>query len=87
MEPKPACLRQGGTGKSPEAPLAPGVTTVRMLAGPPGAIGLRCFGAADSLVSEGIAGGSTTKLYVPRDRAAQPWQLRIDASQGALVCR
>jgi hypothetical protein len=64
------------------------VTTVELAPGAPGAIRLRRFAVAEyPLASEGIAGGSTTRLSVPRDRSARPWLLRVEAAQGATVCR
>jgi hypothetical protein len=79
----------GGTGPgAPPLPLRPGVTTVEFRPGGPGTIRLRRFAvAAYPLVSEGIAGGSTTRLNVPRDRSARPWLLLVEAAQGATVCR
>lgn len=82
-----ACLRLGEPGAPPSAPLAPGVSSVHFAAGAPGTIGLRRFAATYSLVTEGVAAGSTTKVYVPRDRARQPWRLEAAAPQGATVCR
>ncbi|HEV7482158.1 MAG TPA: hypothetical protein VGO13_03575 [Solirubrobacterales bacterium] len=79
----------GGAGPgAPPLPLRPGVTTVEFAPGGPGTIRLRRFAvAAYPLVSEGIAGGSTTRLSVPRDRSTQPWLLQAEAAQGATVCR
>jgi hypothetical protein len=79
----------GGAGPgTPPLPLRPGVTTVEFAPGGPGTIRLRRFAAAEyPLVSAGIAGGSTTRLNVPRDRSARPWLLRVEAAQGATVCR
>jgi hypothetical protein len=78
-------------GAGPDtAPLSlrPGVTTVRFAPGPPGTIRLRRFAVAEyPLVSEGVAGGSTTKLRVPRDSSARPWRLQAEAMQGASICR
>jgi hypothetical protein len=76
-----------GSG-APPLPLRPGVTTVELPAGGTGTIRLRRFAVAEyPLVSEGIAGGSTTRLDVPRDRSARPWLLQVEAAQGATVCR
>jgi MFS family permease len=84
------CVEVSGAA-GPDAsplPLRPGVTTVEFAPGGPGTIRLRRFAAAEyPLVSEGIAGGSTTRLNVPRDRSARPWLLQAEAAQGATVCR
>ena len=67
--------------------LAPGVTTIHLPPAGEGAIRLRRFAAGEyPLVSEGIAGGSTSRLFVPADFAPQPWQLRVEAEPGAVVC-
>jgi hypothetical protein len=69
-------------------PLRPGATTVALAPGGPGTIRLRRFATAGyPLVSEGIVGGSTTRLSIPRDAAARPWRLQVEAAQGATVCR
>jgi hypothetical protein len=73
----------GGNG----LPLRPGLTTIELPPGPPATIDLRRFAAAEfPLVSEGVPGSSTTVLRIPRDEAARPWRLRIEAVQGARVC-
>jgi hypothetical protein len=78
----------GAGSGAPPLPLRPGVTTVELAPGGPGAIRLRRFATGEyPLVSEGVAGASTTQLYIPRDRAARPWLLRVEAAQGATVCR
>jgi hypothetical protein len=79
----------GGAGPgAPPVPLRPGVTTVEFGPGGPGTIRLRRFARAGyPLVSEGIAGGSTTRLSIPHDRSARPWLLQVEAAQGATVCR
>ena len=79
----------GGAGPgAPPLPLRPGVTAVELPPGDPGTIRLRRFAVAEyPLISEGIAGGSTTRLDIPRDRSARPWLLQVEAAQGATVCR
>jgi hypothetical protein len=72
------------------APLAlrPGLTRIAVAAGEPATIRLRRFATARyPLVTEGVSGGSTTLLRIPADRATRPWRLRVDAEQGATVCR
>lgn len=82
------CVAVRGGATAPALELAPGTTTVELAPGKPGAIRLRRFATAGyPLASEGIAGGSTTRLSVPADAAPQPWRLRVEAAQGATVCR
>jgi hypothetical protein len=68
--------------------LAPGRTTIEL--GPGGSgqgtVALRRFAAEDSLVTEGIAAGSTTVLNIPADLSDRPWQLRVTSPSGAIVC-
>ena len=68
-------------------PLRPGVTTVELAPGGPATIRLRRFASDYPLSSEGLAGGSTTRLYIPRDGATRPWQLKVEADQGGTICR
>jgi hypothetical protein len=71
------------------APLAlrPGVTTIELGPGGEGTLRLRRFAAEEYPLRTGLAAGSTTRLYIPRDNLARPWRLLVDAGQGALVCR
>lgn len=93
-EAKPAppsgrCVAVKGAESSVAPPLIvrPGTTTIE-LGGAPGTIRLRRFATASyPLVTEGIAAGSTTRLYVPADESRRPWQLQVEAPQGATVCR
>lgn len=80
----PGCRRQGGSFPA-SGPLPPGTTEVHFLPGPPGTIGLRRFAASDALADEGLAGGSTTALAIPRDLSHRPWLLRVGGAE-ALVC-
>lgn len=74
-------------GTSRAIPLHFGTATVRLLAGAPGAVRLRRFAVGEyPLASEDLPGGTTTALYVPRDRSQQPWRLQVEAPGGALVC-
>jgi hypothetical protein len=85
----PAGRCAGVSGDPSAAPtrLRPGVTTVRLAPGGAGTIRLRRFAAAEyPLVSEGIAGGSLTRIRIPRDTAARPWLLRVEADRGGTVC-
>ncbi|HWT89689.1 MAG TPA: hypothetical protein VN179_01110, partial [Solirubrobacterales bacterium] len=83
------CRTLGGpAGSGPESiPLSPGTTTIRLRAGGSGAIRLRRFATGEyPLAAEDLPGGSTTKLFIPRDRSPRPWHLRVEAPQGATVC-
>jgi hypothetical protein len=78
----------GGGPATASLPLRPGVTTVALDPGAPGAIRLRRFARGEyPLSSEGIAGGSTTELDIPRDSSLRPWRLQVEAGQAAKVCR
>ena len=79
------CVAVGGAGRRP-LPLRPGTTAVVLAPGGPGTVRLRRFGSGYALSSEGIAGGSTTDLSIPRDLAGRPWQLLVEAAQGGSVC-
>lgn len=82
------CVAVDGAAGAGPLPLRAGVTTVELAPGPPGAIRLRRFARAEyPLSSEGVAGGSTSRLIIPRDRARRPWLLQVEARQGATVCR
>lgn len=83
------CVRvPGGQGSAaPALRLRPGSTTIELAPGGPGTIRLRRFAAGEyPLVSEGVPGGSTTLLRIPRDTAARPWRLQVEAAQPAMVC-
>jgi hypothetical protein len=82
-EPGRRCVRFAAT---PPLPLRPGVTTVELPPVGTGTIRLRRFATEYPLVSEGIAGGSTTRLFIPRDASSRPWELQVEAPQGATVC-
>jgi hypothetical protein len=83
------CVRvQGGQGSAaPALPLRPGSTTIELAPGRPGTIRLRRFALDEyPLVSEGVPGGSTTLLRIPRDTATRPWRLQVEAAQPVTVC-
>jgi hypothetical protein len=68
--------------------LRPGVIAIELDPGGAGTIRLRRFAHAGfPLVTEGVAGGTTTLLHLPADSVARPWQLQVRAAQRALVCR
>lgn len=82
-----ARCRQTPSGPSPAIPLRPGVATVRLPPGGPGTVRLRRFASGEyPLVTEGLAAGTTTALYIPRDRSPRPWRLQVDAPRGATLC-
>src|SRR4029077_13239047 len=84
------CVRVPG-GRGPDAPplpLRPGLTEIELAPGDPGTIRLRRFAVGEyPLVTEGVPGGSTTLLRIPRDTAARPRRLQVEATQPAVVCR
>jgi len=84
------CIRVRG-GRGADAPvliLHPGSTKIELASGDPGTIRLRRFAVAEyPLVSEGVPGGSTTLLRIPRDSTTRPWRLRVEATQPTAVCR
>jgi hypothetical protein len=84
--PRAHCLRTP-PGTSRAIPLHSGTATVRLPPGPPGAVRLRRFAVGEyPLVTEDLPGGTTTALYIPRDRSQRPWRLQVEAPAGALVC-
>ncbi|HET9198546.1 MAG TPA: hypothetical protein VFN92_09880 [Solirubrobacterales bacterium] len=79
--------RRVAAGAGPLA-LGPGVTTIELAAEGKGRVRLRRFAATEyPLSTGGLAAGSTTRLYIPPDRSRQPWQLLVEADEGATVCR
>jgi hypothetical protein len=69
-------------------PLGPGVTTIELGPEGEGTVRLRRFAEDEyPLSTGGLAPGSTTRLYIPRDRLQRPWQLQVEADGGAVVCR
>ena len=91
LAPRPArgdCVKLDGRAGGSALPLDPGVTTINLPAGSNGAVRLRRFARGEyPLASEGVPTPSTARLYVPRDRSAQPWRLWVEAAPGATVCR
>ncbi|HSR94479.1 MAG TPA: hypothetical protein VLK56_06390 [Solirubrobacterales bacterium] len=84
------CVRiPGGRGSAaPVLALRPGLTRIGLASGDPGTIRLRRFAVGDyPLVTEGVPGGSTTRLRIPRDTSSRPWRLQVEAAQRAVVCR
>jgi hypothetical protein len=68
--------------------LRPGTTTIHFRSDGEASVQLRRFAAREyPLRSVGIAGNSTTRLFIPRDRSQRPWRLSVEPTQGTLVCR
>ncbi|HET7509659.1 MAG TPA: hypothetical protein VFJ65_05350, partial [Solirubrobacterales bacterium] len=85
--PPGARCRRIPAGSSRPIPLHPGTATVQFAAGGPGAVRLRRFAVGEyPLVTEDLAAGTTTALYIPRDRSRRPWRLQVEAPGGATVC-
>jgi hypothetical protein len=82
-------LVAGGRGPAGgEVRVGPGVTGIEVAPGGHASFSLRRFASGEYPVStEGAPGDSTTFLRVPRDRAARPWRLRVEAAQPVRVCR
>jgi hypothetical protein len=79
----------GGAGAgTPEVQAGPGLISIHLAPGPDAALTARRFAINEYPVDLGpIPGGSVTLLRIPRDNAAQPWHLHVEASRRALVCR
>lgn len=88
LAPEPAsgaCVRAAAGA---DLPLRPGVTTIHFPAGAEGAVRLRRFAAAGyPLRTEGLPGGSTARLFVPRDRSQRPWRLQVEPARATRVCK
>jgi len=85
--PRGECVRLGGSASAPLA-LRPGVTTIELGPGAAGRIRLRRFAEREYPLDSGaIQPGSTTRLYIPRDRLQRPWRLLVEPAQGTRVCR
>jgi hypothetical protein len=81
-------LPDGPSESGREVRLSPGLTRIGLAPGPPASFALRRFAVGEYPVpTEGAPGGSVTVLRIPRDRAGQPWFLRVEAAQAARVCR
>ncbi len=84
---KGRCVKVARGGAAPLA-LHPGMTTIELGPGGSGTVSLRRFATGSyPLVTEGVPASSTTHLYIPRDQSTRPWQLLVQAPQGALVCQ
>jgi hypothetical protein len=79
----------GGSGEDGRAVrLSSGLTRIGVAPGPHASFALRRFAVGEyPVLTEGAQGDSVTALRIPRDRAEQPWFLRVEAEQAARVCR
>jgi hypothetical protein len=78
----------GGAGMAtPQVQLRPGLTRVWVAPGPEAPLRLRRFATGMFPADLGaLPGGSLTLLRIPRDGAAQPWFVQVQAQQPAWVC-
>lgn len=79
------CVRVDGSAVLASGP---GTTTIALPPGGEGTVKLRRFARHEYPLDSGaLAAGSTTRLFIPRDRLSRPWQLLVEADRAALVCR
>lgn len=82
---KGECVRVTGTVT---LALRPGTTTIELGPGGEGTVRLRRFARDEYPLGSGaLPAGSTTRLFIPRDRLERPWGLLVEAGRGARVCR
>jgi hypothetical protein len=68
--------------------LRSGTTTIALAPGGEGTVKLRRFAKREYPLDSGaLPAGSTTRLFIPRDRLERPWRLLVEAPRGARVCR
>jgi hypothetical protein len=80
-------LPGGGASARKEVKLGTVATTVEVAAGEPAEIRLRRFATETFPVAVvGGEAGVTTVVEIPRDRAAQPWYMHVEAAQATRVC-
>jgi hypothetical protein len=85
--PRGACVAVSGE-RPRDVPISPGTTWIVVPPGGPAEFFLRRFTVGEYPVSTaGAAGDTTTLLEIPADASARPWRLRVEAEQGAEVCR
>ena len=81
------CVVLGGRSPRSGEPLTAGLTTIVVPPGPRARLSLARFASTNRSVRlRVVPGGSVTQLTIPRDGAAVPWRLRVDAAQAATVC-
>lgn len=77
-----------GAAPSQGVELAPGVSRIEVAPGPEAQLKLRRFAVEQFPVPlQSAPGESTMRLWIPRDRAPQPWMLQVEATQPVRVCR
>jgi len=80
-------LAGGGASRYTEVPLSAGLTTIEPAPGPSADLALRRFAEGEfPALLDPAPGGAVTYLRIPRDLAARPWHLHVEASQRARVC-
>jgi len=80
-------LPGGGASARKEVKLGTVATTVEVAAGGPAEIRLRRFATETFPVAvAGGEGGARIVVEIPRDRAAQPWYMHVEAAQTTRVC-
>jgi hypothetical protein len=87
--PRERCATLGGRAWPNALPmsLSPGTTMVALATGDAGTLRLRRFASGAYPLETALAGGSVTRLRIPRDTAARSWLLQVEAQQPATVCR
>ncbi len=81
-------LPAGDGAPTPEVRLSPGLTRIELAPGPHADFSLRRFAVGVyPVLTDGADGDSVTVLRIPRDQAAIPWRLLVEADQDARVCR
>lgn len=91
LAPHPAsgrCMRFSPRYAMGGMPLPTGVTTIHFPAGPAdAAVRLRRFATGEyPLRAEDLPSGSTSRLFIPRDRSPRPWRLQVEPAEGTQVC-
>jgi hypothetical protein len=91
LAPSPAsgrCTRFSPRLSKTGLPLPAGVTTIHFPAGSAeGVVRLRRFAAGEyPLRAEDLPGGTTARLFIPRDRSQRPWRLQVEPARGTAIC-
>lgn len=80
-------LPGGDASRYVEVPLSPGLTTIEPAPGPNADLALRRFAEGEfPALLDPAPGGAVTYLRIPRDLAARPWYLHVEAPQRVRVC-
>jgi hypothetical protein len=80
-------LPAGDRSSATEVRLSPGLTRIELAPGRRAEYSLRRFAVDAYPVTGRMDGDSVTVLRIPRDQAAIPWRLHLEADQAARVCR